>query len=615
MRYLLFLLLSFPCLAVTELSSSPEKNEPELSADSKYQLAKIEELLDFGAPDLALHFIKTNQPEFTEASLNEWLVWEEKRISLLEKMEDWQQIFERISGQRTLWQPGSLSVELKNQFIGKQIEASLQINKPEQAMSLLRDELWSGNVVVSQIEEWRRLIIRSYLDLGLTADAQSAMRSYHLDYGQDRLVTDQWLLLQSQILIDSGYASRAIKLLEDKKAPALQAQLLLAKLKAKSVSSDKVEKQARKQLKKARKDQRAQSIYWYIILRAAVVQQDYLVQVEAVENLLELKAEKYLRTVFSQVDSDVSADALWDSYLQAGLHLSNQFKLLRGDDGSWYVKANQLAKKKPRQARILFAFLALNGHDDAHRKSSFERLAGLLEKRKKGLEIIYRLFMEAGQITSLDIIPESIRYTLVDYALSHANLKIAATLMAGLAQPPEGKDNFDWNLRRSRILVLGGQYQEATDILIQMISRRKQLKEIQVDQYLQVVFDLQNVQAHDQALKAFKVLEQYPLSKKVERELAFWKAESYQALNDHQQAAWLFLKSAQPIEEEIDPWYHTSIFKAAEAMGKAGLIRDAREQFIKLLRITASEARKAVIRQRLQQLRLQQSHKLGESAE
>lgn len=330
---------------------------------------------------------------------------------------------------------------------------------------------------------------------------------------------------------------------------------------------------------------------------------------------MQLQADKYLTEVFVDVDSYVSADYLWQAYQAAGLQLANRFHLLRGDDEAWYLKASQLVENQPLEARALFAALSLNALDDQQRQQSYENLASLLQKKKQGLSIIYRLFMRSKQIGSLEHVPAVIRYRLVDYSLSHADLKTAAKLMADLSQPPQGKDDFDWNLRRSRVLVLGGQYNEGAEILVNMLVRRDQLQEQQIDQYLQVVFDLQNVQAHQQALLAFKALQQYPLSKQLDRELAFWKAESYQALDNHQQAAWLYLKSAQPIEDEIDPWYHTAVFKAAEALAKAGLYQDARQQFLGLLRITGNEARKSVIRQRLQQLRLQQGRQSERVAE
>jgi len=625
MHFLFILLAGFPLLVLSEAAIEPSPvvdNTASImtelssgSVENQKQLNKIDQLVSHNARGLALHFIQSYQPELSAERLQDWLVWERKRIDLLREMENWQQIIDRFIEQKSNGLNVLFAAEDKNTFVTQQVEAYLQLNQPEQALMLLRDQVWTVVSQTDQLEEWRRLIIRSYLGMRRIDDAQRAMRRYRLDYGMDHLVDDQWVLLQAQILIDSDHPLQAIKLLENNKSIQAEVLLLLARLQANVITSEQAEKQARKRLKAAKKNLNEQHLYWYVILRAALLQQNYLIQVEALEAMLELKSDRYLRKNFSGIDVYVSADSLWQAYRQAGLQLANEFNLLRGDDEAWYLKASNLFATEPRQARCLFATLSLNALQDHHRQAAFENLATLLEKKKSGIDVIHALFMKSKQITSLENIPAVTRYVLVDYSLANADLATAAKLMAGLSQPPEGEDDFGWNLRRARVLILGGQYQEGTDILVNMLSSRKKLQEIQIDQYLQVVFDLQNVQSHQQALVAFEKLEQYPLSKKVLRELAFWEAESYQALNNQQQAAWLFLKSAQPVEGDIDPWYHTAIFRAAEAMGKAGLIKDAREQYIHLLRITGDETRKSVIRQRLQQLRLQQSNQFTQVSE
>jgi len=201
-------------------------------------------------------------------------------------------------------------------------------------------------------------------------------------------------------------------------------------------------------------------------------------------------------------------------------------------------------------------------------------------------------------------VPVKIRYRLVDYALLHADLKSAAKLMEKLQQPPQGKDVFAWHLRRVRILIMGGQHQQGASILNQLLADKKEIMTTEIDQVMQVLFDLQAIEQHALALQMFEKLDLYPLSKKLLREIAFWKAESYQAQGQYGQAAYLFLISAQPLDDKFDPWFHTASFKAAESLVQAELMADARRQYIKLLRITKNAARRSVIKQRLQQLRL-----------
>ena len=54
----------------------------------------------------------------------------------------------------------------------------------------------------------------------------------------------------------------------------------------------------------------------------------------------------------------------------------------------------------------------------------------------------------------------------------------------------------------------------------------------------------------------------------------------------------------------IDLWAQSARFKAADALVKAALYEDAQHAYTELLKITANDARKRVIRQKLQQIQL-----------
>ena len=141
-------------------------------------------------------------------------------------------------------------------------------------------------------------------------------------------------------------------------------------------------------------------------------------------------------------------------------------------------------------------------------------------------------------------------------------------------------------------------------VILKELAKSPALTDEQIDQYLQVAFDLQAIQQHEQALSAFMAIDSQNLSAKNRRELAYWKAESLQKLARYEQAALLYLESAPAPDGSYDPWYHTASFQAAEAMAEAGLLTDARRQYLALLNITGDPARQVVLRQRLQDLRL-----------
>jgi hypothetical protein len=126
-----------------------------------------------------------------------------------------------------------------------------------------------------------------------------------------------------------------------------------------------------------------------------------------------------------------------------------------------------------------------------------------------------------------------------------------------------------------------------------------------VDRYLQVVFDLQSIEQHALALRLLDLLPLEKMDAKLQRELYYWKAESEAALEQHAQAAWLYLKSALTTDASMsDLWAQSARFKAAGELTSAGLYDDANLAYSELLAITVSKSRKILIQQKLQQLRL-----------
>lgn len=122
---------------------------------------------------------------------------------------------------------------------------------------------------------------------------------------------------------------------------------------------------------------------------------------------------------------------------------------------------------------------------------------------------------------------------------------------------------------------------------------------------MQVVFDLQSVKKHRQALVLFDLVKPKWLSDTHRREILFWKAESYSELGNFEKSAMLYLRSARETDPTMsDNWAKSARFKAAEALVSASLYNDAETVYKRLLAITANNARQAVIKQELQHIQL-----------
>jgi tetratricopeptide (TPR) repeat protein len=136
-------------------------------------------------------------------------------------------------------------------------------------------------------------------------------------------------------------------------------------------------------------------------------------------------------------------------------------------------------------------------------------------------------------------------------------------------------------------------------------AQDQQWDDQRIDRFLQVVFDLQTVQQHQQALLLFSAVLEKPVTMQQRRELLFWTADSLQALEKYDEAAYLYLKSATLQDPmAMDPWAQTARYHAAKMLAEAGLVDDARQIYSSLLRATRDASRRAVLENEIQRLHL-----------
>ena len=433
------------------------------------------------------------------------------------------------------------------------------------------------------------------------------MRRYLQDYGElqneDGL---RWLQLQAELLIQLSQYKDAISILNQIKTDEAQALILISKLNNKTISPADVLDSVQIALVTVDENKERIILYKYVALVAAIAGGEVDQAIRLFEDLL---SEQHLSLSDSLIqigNVSIDADTLWGLYLKKGNEVANNKGLLKGNDEKWYNLASNLFQTDPLTAKSLFAVLSIQGSEVLHRELSMKQFVELVEVNDQPLELVNRLFTDSKYIPDMAYLPAVVRYRLIDYDLLHGEVKAAAALMKDLQQPPEDQPQFDWNLRRARVLILSGSFKQGAEVLHEII-KEEQLDPLQIAKYLQVVFDLQAVEQHKLSLALFDSLEKKVEDVHILRELTFWRAESYHGLKQYDFAAYLFLKSSVSPDKVYDPWYHTATFRASESLMEAGLYEDARQRFIHLLRITENSARKAVIRQRLQSIQLKQS--------
>lgn len=555
------------------------------------------QLARMGAPALALRLIGKQQPELLRDAVG-WVRWEQARLTVLAEGEQWQALADRVNAL-----PAGLPADFTAWARTRQAEAWLRLGEGGQARGVLRDLLWGpeANADPQVFAALRRMLIQSYLTEGLLEDARTALLRYQQDYPQS---SAEERILRARMLLRVGEPQQVAQVLAGQNLAEARALTLLSRVQAGSTEPEADRREAQRLAEAADTPAADRARAWLVAARAAHAQGDRSKEVWHLERALVWHPSlgEHDR-VFA-----FGGDDLWQAYLGYGQALGNEAQLLIGDDAAWLLAAEHRAEKRAViGARSYYAVVALRGLDPELRAVAHRRLAESLRAEDGGAAILAGLYLSSAHFAAVSAIPQEVRYELADYALAGSDIALASRLMAGLVEPPPDVDPFQWQLRRARVHILGGQEDAGIDVLYALLATLPSLGREQADRFLQVVFDLQTVKRHEAAINLFVVLAPRLQDPAQRREVLFWQAESQQALGELEQAAWLYLRSATLLDPHAyDPWAQTCRFHAAEALAEAGLVGDARRLYQDLLRVTHEVDRRVMLRHRLQQLELQQ---------
>jgi hypothetical protein len=595
-----------PTTGQAQAKKKPAVKTPSVTFQS---LKQMNQLIRLGVPALAFSLLQDEQkkrPQFTA----DWYTFEYKRIILLSALERWQQLIDR-----TQWlfeaakSKGRITKKIRLWFETQQVIARLQLKQSDIALKQLQRMLWQTEAAyrdASLPAVWRRLVIRSYLQLQQDDDARRALIKYEHDYQSDDMDID-WVLLQAQLLLKTNRPQQSIALLQqlpDQHVLDVEALLLIATLQASPKNAASINQQMRAQLDGQILSKATRWAYSYVAYLASTVLSDLDAQILNAEAMLSLAIE----TPILGDDYSLTADDLWSLYNKQGMMIANDKGLLLGNDAQWEKVSEQLISSQPEKALSLNATWALHSKNLASQQQQHKIIVQIIEQRKNGLKLINQLYLHSNKVKDIKVLPEEIRFRLVDYALSEGDYSAAANIMKSLVEPPPGKTLFDWRMRKARVLVLQGEYKNSEDLILKTFTQNASISHAELDRYIQVVFDFQTVQQHQQALKLFDLISIEGLDEKLKREIYFWKAESYYSLEKYDRAALYYLESARAVSESIhDLWAQSARFKAGQSLVKAKIYDDAKKVLTDLLRITASDSRKALINQQLQKIRLLKS--------
>ena len=562
-----------------------------LDADGLRDLAQLARL---GAPQLALRRMDAAQPDPDE-NLVDWVAWERERLQILHNQGMHRELVERLAGL-----PDSVDERFVRMALSLKADALLQLGEVDRARATARELLWFYTAAAEphELEAWRRMVVRSYVLEGRSDDAGLALLRYRQDFGGD---SAEWRWLNARVMLQTGRAEAAFRLLEDDASPQGRLLRMVAELAAFPDRAAQIESAAAK----AAEESEAPGIrgaYWALAAQAARGANKPFDQVRYLEKALSLPTERELTHALLEVD----ADHLWESYIELGKQIGNQEQRLIGSDEDWYFPATEALQKDPLRARVLLSVLSEFGSSEESRSVAHGYLVGMLDELPDGKTLVRRLYLDSARYSDAGKLPPVIRYRLIDEALQTGELQTASRLMEGLSAPATGTDVFDWELRRARVYIYTGEVNTGVRMLEELLSAHDQQWDSQhIDRFLQVVFDLQTVRQHQQALLLFSAVLEKSVAMQQRRELLFWMADSLQALEKYDEAAYLYLKSATLQDPmAMDPWAQTARYHAAKTLAEAGLVEDARQIYSSLLRATRDAGRRAVLENEIQRLHL-----------
>ena len=565
---------------------------PAAAVEEALDLSELAMLARVGAPQLALRYLDDQQPAYAENPVT-WMSLERERVYLLRTLGDVDTVIERLAVL-----PPDVSLDFRRWAHTEWASALLEQQRPGEALGVLRDLLWNAaDAQMDTLMRWRRMVIQAYLMDAELEDARSALVRYQQDFGAGGR---EWNHLRLRVLLQTERYEEMLALPTEAEGATGAVLRLAARLRSGKLAAEEVHQAARRLALDRDTAPAARALAWQLAVEAARGLPS-LQYIDTLEQALAVPRESQPEWVLYEV----TGDQLWDAWLTHGRKLGNQEQRLLGADDDWYFPATEALEKDPLRARVLFTVLSTHGSTPERRELAHEYLVSLLAALPRGEQLVHRLYLDSHRFEGSDRLPGVIRYRLIDEALEEGNLRLASRLMQDMTQPPPGADAMEWGLRRARVAIHTGQAEQGAAMLANLLEGERLLVDEQLDRWVQVVFDLQTVAAHQQAIDLFERLLRREMPTQRTREILFWQADSWLALGKPARAAYLYLQSATLTDPSaMDPWAQTARYHAAQSLAEAGLLEDARRVYQTLLNSTREPGRRAMLLNEIQRLQL-----------
>ena len=560
-------------------------------------LARVRTLIKANVLELARSILETEGPPALPTQA--WLNWERQLWAVYRTTGRWERLLKRI---RQI--PSAFPDRILYPADIQAIHAYIELGQGAQARVLLRKRLLSININDRASRKLRKLLIESYLVDDYLNDAHIAMRYYQSDF---RSRERDWLLLSAGVYLQLNDPDNAVNIL----APLDQPSARLLRIYARLQNNTLTPAQAVAKINRLNEDMdasgQASLPLWQILAVRAYAR---LISDTPQSALVDL--EQYLvaagqsLTRIDRAYPGFGALDLLNAYRRVALDETNRLGLLQGESTSLMIHGLQLSQETQSVRKAIFGYL-LQGKNGPARKRQLNDLfvTALMDSEQPG--VISYLYGDDKPFGKLGL-SGNVGLVLSNRALEMENIELAAQINNSISVIPQGMERLRWLLHVARISIIAGQYDQGAQELMEWVHAHDHLTAEQADQVLQPVFDLQKTNQHTMALELLNEINNRVVSRRHTREIAYWKAESFQAMRQFVRAADYYLFSAMQKDGGWDQWGIAARYRAAESLQSANLVTDARVLFTDLLARATDDKRRAQLKQRLQQLRLLESN-------
>jgi len=544
----------------------------QLDADA---LAITQRIADSGAPQTALARVEQLQP--TVVSAPRWDEWEKLRCDLMLRLGRHQALVQRAAAL-----PAGAADAVTAYCQMQAARAAIALSQGAVARETLARLLWRQNVPAAEARALRLLVIESYLAENKPQDAYALMLRYQQDF---RPVDRETAARFVDALLSAGMDKEAVNWYSqlDEASPVMVRIRLASGL----ITPDAAVAQVRAVLAKSR----TASAWWSVLKQAATLQNNLLLQVEALENLLHTLDDSRTERISSY------AAELWKLYIAAAQEFANKEQLLQGDDANWSDYAARRMGASPVMARVFYAHLARLSKSTDSRQNAQLQLVFSLRGDNMGLVALH-LFNDQFPVAQLDA---QARYLLGSIALDRDQAAVAARYWLGLSVPP-ASDPDEWQIRLAQTLVRGGQANAGADALRALLAGRTSLPSGTMQRAVACVQQLQDSAQLKAADDLYRLL--LPLADaRDRRKILVGLGRVAEAGKSFQHAADFFLQAALLGDGGVaDAVAFDARIAAASNMVRAGLKDDARAQLDWLQKNVKESEKLEIIRRERQKL-------------